>query len=52
VKNYKVSVVASADGKHFRVSLKPADNCGASFFVDESWLIYEGSMIGCEEKEK
>jgi hypothetical protein len=52
VKDYKISVVVSADGKHFRVSLKSTEHCNGSFFVDESFIIYEGNAIGCDEKEK
>ena len=52
LKNYRLSVVATADGKQFRVSLKPAQGCGASFFEDESFIIYEGNALGCDEKAR
>ena len=47
MKNYKVSVVVSTDGKHFAAALVPNDGCGTALFSDESYLIYEGRVLGC-----
>jgi hypothetical protein len=50
IKNYKVSVVVTADGKHFAAALVPSDGCGAALFSDESDLIYEGRVLGCSDR--
>ena len=47
LKGYKLSIVASADGKHYQLSLRPASGCGVAYFTSESGLIYEGKGLGC-----
>jgi hypothetical protein len=47
VKDYRISVAATADGKHFQISLHPASGCGVSFFTNESGVIYQGIALGC-----
>jgi hypothetical protein len=33
IKNYKVSVVVSTDGKHYAAALVPSDGCGTALFT-------------------
>jgi hypothetical protein len=47
VKDYRVSVVVSADGQHFQISQHPVSGCGVSFFTNESGVIYQGNALGC-----
>jgi hypothetical protein len=48
VKNYKLSLVASEDGKHYLVGLAPAEQkCDAALFSSESGVIYAAKPIGC-----
>jgi len=47
VKDYRISVAATADGQHFQISLHPASGCGVSFFTNESGVIYQGIALGC-----
>jgi len=47
VKDYRISLVASADGQHFQVSLRPISGCGLGFFTNESGVIYQGNALGC-----
>jgi hypothetical protein len=47
VKDYRVSVVAAADGKHYQISMHPSSGCGVSFFSNESGVIYQGNALGC-----
>ncbi|HVA16572.1 MAG TPA: hypothetical protein VMV59_02550 [Candidatus Dormibacteraeota bacterium] len=52
VPGWTLSLVASADGKSFELSLRSlADKCGFSFFSDQRGVIYEGSAIGCAKVE-
>lgn len=52
VPGWTLSLVASADGKSFELSLRNlADKCGFSFFSDQRGVIYEGSAIGCARVE-
>ena len=47
LKDYRISLVASADGQHFQISLRPISGCGVSFFTNESGPIYQGNALGC-----
>jgi hypothetical protein len=47
LKDYEVSVVVSADGQHYQVSLLPSAGCARALFSNESGLIYEGKGLGC-----
>ena len=47
LKDYQLSVVASSDGRHYQISLRPGSGCGASFFTNESGVIYQGQALGC-----
>lgn len=47
VKDYRISLVASADGQHFQISMRPISGCGVSFFTNEAGVIYQGSALGC-----
>lgn len=51
VKNYKVSVVASADGQHYQVAVAPANpGCELLVFSDESGVIDTGRAISCPQQ--
>ncbi|HEY6331122.1 MAG TPA: hypothetical protein VI756_17470 [Blastocatellia bacterium] len=50
IKDYKLSVVVSADGKHFHAALTPKEGCGTALSTDEHYIIYEGRALGCESK--
>jgi len=41
IKDYRLSVVPSADGQHFQLSLLTKSGCGYSLFTNESFVIYE-----------
>ena len=47
VKNYSVSLIPSADGKHYMLSLAPM-GCGPAFFSNETGVIYPGKAAGCD----
>ena len=47
VKDYKLSLVVSADGQHYQVSLRPAAGCGYALFSSDAAVIYEGNGLGC-----
>lgn len=48
VPGWKLNLVASADGKHFTLSLRNlSDRCGFSFFSDDHGIIYQGGWIDC-----
>jgi hypothetical protein len=47
VKNYNLSVVVSADGQHYQVSLRPQSGCGYALFSSDAAVIYEGDGLGC-----
>jgi type II secretory pathway pseudopilin PulG len=47
VNDYRVSIVVSSDGLHYQLSMHPDSGCGASFFTNESGVIYQGSALGC-----
>lgn len=49
VKDYQISIVVSADGKHFGIALVPHSGCGPALFSDESALIYQGAVLGCPD---
>ncbi|MGH9430863.1 MAG: hypothetical protein ACRD3T_04915 [Terriglobia bacterium] len=51
-KGYVVSVVASADGKHYLLGLAPGSGCGFSVFSNESGVIYTGRALGCPPFER
>jgi hypothetical protein len=52
VPGWTLSLVASADGKNFELSLRSlADKCGFSFFSDQGGVIYEGSAVRCARVE-
>ena len=56
VKDYRISVVASADGKHYSAELTPAADphpgCPAAFFSNEHATIYKAKALGCYEASK
>ncbi|HZS45649.1 MAG TPA: hypothetical protein VFC63_11135 [Blastocatellia bacterium] len=53
LKNYSVSIVPSSDGQHFQISMLPESNCDVALFMNESFLIYEGRVIGgCPDSQK
>ena len=55
VENYRISVVASADGKHYSAELTPADphlGCPAALFSNERAIIYKAKALGCYEDSK
>ena len=45
--DYKLSVVASKDGKHYLLGLVPQSGCGTAFLSGESGIIYTGKALGC-----
>ncbi len=47
VKDRKLSVLASADGKHYTVALVPESGCEPAVFSNEAGLIYRGKAFGC-----
>jgi hypothetical protein len=47
VKDYRLAIVASPDGQHYQVSLRPVSGCAPAFFSDEAGVIYQGSGLGC-----
>ncbi|MDT7602894.1 MAG: hypothetical protein QOF61_891 [Acidobacteriota bacterium] len=47
VKDYKLSVVVSADGQHYQVSLRPEAGCGYALFSSDAAVIYEGNGLDC-----
>ena len=48
--NYKVSVVPSADGKHFQISMISETVCDGGLFMNDSYLIFKGVPLGgCSE---
>lgn len=47
LRDYQLSVVASGDGRHYQISLRPSSGCGISFFTNESGVIYQGQALGC-----
>jgi Tfp pilus assembly protein PilE len=49
IKGYRLSVVPSADGQHFQLSLVPKSGCGYSLFTNESFVIYEAKALGCPD---
>ena len=54
VQDYAVSVVASADGKHYGVELTPTDphpGCRRAFFSNEAAIIYIAKPTGCYPTE-
>jgi len=50
IRDYKLSVVPSADGQHFQLSLVPKSGCGYSLFTNESFVIYEAKALGCSDR--
>lgn len=49
VKNYKLSVVVSADAQHYQVALQPHSGCGYALFSSDAAVIYEGNGLGCDK---
>jgi len=50
IRDYRLSVVPSADGQHFQLSLVPKSGCGYSLFTNESFVIYEAKALGCSDR--
>ena len=50
IRDYRLSVVPSADGQHFQLSLVPKSGCGYSLFTNESFVIYEAKALGCPDR--
>ena len=50
--NYlKVSVVPSADGNHFQISIVSEKACDGALFLNDSYLIFKGVPLGgCPEQ--
>jgi type II secretory pathway pseudopilin PulG len=46
-RNYTLTVIPSADGQHFQVSLVPKSGCGYTLFTNETFVIYEAKASGC-----
>ena len=49
LKNYRLSVIASAEGKHYAAAVLPQSACGASVFSDEKAVIHVGDPLGCPD---
>jgi hypothetical protein len=50
LKNYRLSIVPSPDGKHFQLSMTSTAACDTSVFTNESFAIYNGKPIGgCQQ---
>lgn len=48
IKNYKLLLIDSSDGKHYTVSLiNSKSGCQPAVFSSEAALIYMGKVIGC-----
>lgn len=48
IASYDTSVIADAQGKTYRISVKPKNGmCQSNFFSDESGVIFEGIALGC-----
>ena len=50
IRDYTLSVVPSADGQHFQLSLVPKSGCGYSLFTNEAFVIYEAKALGCSDR--
>ena len=49
--SFDTSVIADAQGKTYRISVKPkSDKCQSSFFSDESGVIFDGKAFDCESR--
>jgi hypothetical protein len=50
VPGWLLTVIVSHDGKSYQLSLRNLGDkrCRFSLFSDESGLIYQGNVIGCE----
>jgi hypothetical protein len=46
VRGYRLSVIASPDGKHYQAALIPTE-CQIAWFSDEVAIIYPGRASGC-----
>ena len=46
-RNYTLTVIPSADGQHFQLSLVPKFGCGDSLFTNETFVIHEAKAPGC-----
>lgn len=46
-KNYRVELLPSPEGQHFKLSFVPKSGCGMALFTDENFVIYEGLALGC-----
>lgn len=51
LKNYTVSVVASADGQHYISGLISSSGCASAFFSSERGVIYTATGLGCADKK-
>jgi hypothetical protein len=51
VPGYRLSLIVSADGSAYSVSLQDIDSngCGSSLFSDQNGLIYQGAPLDCPE---
>jgi len=50
IRDYRLSVVPSADGEHYQLSLAPKSGCGYTLFTNESFVIYEAKALGCSDR--
>lgn len=50
IRDYKLSVIASADGKHYSVDLAPQKGCATAFFSNDAAIIFPAKALGCEGK--
>lgn len=51
LKNYTVSVVASADGQHYISGLISSSGCASAFFSSERGVIYTATGLGCTDEK-
>lgn len=52
LKNYKVFVIVSPDGKHYQVAMVEATpRCASAVFSNESGVIYSAKALGCPPSE-
>jgi hypothetical protein len=53
VPGYRLSLVVSADGTAYSISLQDTDSngCGFSLFSDQSGVLYQGAPLGCPESQ-
>jgi hypothetical protein len=51
LKNYTVSVFASADGQHYISGLISSSGCASAFFSSERGVIYTATGLGCAHEK-